>query len=502
MPSRTSKPSLPGWTLDGAAPRFATPPDPTRPNAGARIGAVARALGRPLMPWQAYTAAVSTERIPDPSTCGGCAGTWRAHTCAYAYPVVVVSVPRQSGKTLLLGATLSERCIMEDNHQAFYTAQTGKDARARWQDLAKLLTSSPLRTQVRVRRSQGSERLEWPNESRLQVFAPTADSLHGYTPPTVALDEAFAHTEAEGQELMAAIEPAQQTIRHRQLWIVSTRGDDDSVFLDRWIEAGKAAAPGVALFDWGASEDHDPRDPSHLLQFHPALGLPHGQGNGTTVEAITASKLSDAAYERAYANRPTRGGEVRRIDPGVWRDLAADQAPPGDAPMVLTYDVSYDRSASTISATWTDGDGTIQHKLVRWDLGVSWVAAEVADYARRWRNVVQVACDDTGPAREVTAELRRLMLPRGLEPRVLTTRELSTAWGELLELVRVRGFRHDGDGHLADAAAAVATRPVLDSEAPSRRYSPGDVAPLMACMVGLFAHRNRPTNDQTPVIRF
>lgn len=487
MPLQNSVLTSRGWTLAGAPPRYATPPDPSRPHDGARAEALARAIGRPLMPWQSYVARVATERMPDGS---------------YAYPVVVVSVPRQSGKTLLLTVMLVLRCIREDYHQAFYTAQTGKDARARWQDMVKLVTSSPLRSTVRVRRSQGSERLEFPNGSVLQVFAPTADSLHGYTPPTVALDEAFAHDERMGDELMGAIEPAQQTLAHRQLWIVSTRGDVDSVFLDGWLEKGAAGTPGVALFDWGASDHHDPRDPAHVLEFHPAVGLPDGLGNGTNVETIVASQLSEPAYERAYANRATQGGDVKRIGAQAWEDLGTELEPPGDRPLVLTYDVAHDRSASTISATWTDTSGRLQHKLVRWELGVAWVAPTVWDYARRWTNVRVVAADDTGPAREVTAQLVRITLPRGLEPRVLATRELTVAWGELLELVRTQGFSHCGDGHLADAAASVVPRPLLDSEAPSRRYSPGDIAPLIACMVGLWATQNRPPVAQEPVLRF
>jgi len=488
--------------MPGASPRYATPADPTRPTAGARCAAVALALGRPLMPWQQYVANVATERVPDPDRCAACAGTSdRGHTCPYAYQVIVVSVPRQSGKTLLLSVLLTERCIMADGHQAFYTAQTGKDARARWQDLVKLISSSPLRDQVKPRRSQGNERLEFPNGSELRVFAPTADSLHGYTPPTVCLDEAFAHTEAEGDELLGAIEPAQQTLPHRQLWLVSTRGTAESVFLHRWIEAGRAGAPGVALFDWGAGEGHDPRDPDDLVAFHPALGLPPGLGNGTTAEGILSSKLPASEYERAYGNRETVT-ESHTIPPGAWSDLAGVQEPPGDAALTITYDVAYDRTAATIGVTWSDASGQLQHKLARWQLGVSWVADAVADLCQRWgRRVVAVASDDTGPAREVTDQLRRMRhpVPRvAREPRVLTARELTVAWGELLEGIKVHGFGHDGDGHLADAAAAVVPRPVLDSAAPSRRYSPGDIAPLMTCMVGLYVAQHSQATDQTP----
>lgn len=464
------------------------------------------------MPWQSYTAQVASERIPDPVNCGACAGVWSAdaHVCPYAYPVVVVSVPRQSGKTTLLGSVLVERCITDDGHAAFYTAQTGKDARARWNDLVKLVAASPLRHQARVYRSQGAERLAFPNGSLLQVFAPTADSLHGYTPPTVCLDEAFAHNESAGDALMGAIEPAQQTLRYRQLWIVSTRGTAESVFLHRWIERGRAGTPGVALFDWGASDADDPRDPSAVLRFHPAVGLPPGVGPGTSVETITGSKLPEHEYERAYGNRATVSRE-NTIPPEQWRELGPTpdqpQLPPGDRPMVLTYDVAHDRASSTISATWRDDDGRPQHKIVKWGSGVSWVADTVADYCERWPHVIATGADDTGPVREVTDQLRGYDLAQRFSsadqrPRTLTARELTIAWGELLEGIRDKSFRHDGSPQLADAAAAVVPRPVLDSAAPSRRHSPGDIAPLVACMVGLYLLARTADTPQEIVVRF
>jgi hypothetical protein len=193
---------------------------------------------------------------------------------------------------------------------------------------------------------------------------------------------------------------------------------------------------------------------------------------------------------------------VKRIGAQDWQALAGDLEPPGDAPLVLTYDVAHDRSAASVGITWTGSSGRLQHKLTRWDLGVSWVAPWVLDFTRSHPNVKVVATDDTGPSREVTAQLGRARLPRGLAVRVLTTREVTVAWGELLELVRTHGFSHCGNGHLSDAATAVVPRPLLDSEAPSRRFSPGDIAPLMCCMVGLWATQGRPQTDQAPVLHF
>jgi hypothetical protein len=43
---------------------------------------------------------------------------------------------------------------------------------------------------------------------------------------------------------------------------------------------------------------------------------------------------------------------------------------------------------------------------------------------------------------------------------------------------------------------------VLDSAAPSRRYSPGDIAPIMALMVGLYVAQHSAQQDQTPRAAF
>lgn len=441
---------------------------------------MARALQRPLMPWQEHVAEVATELLPDGS---------------YAYQVVVVTVPRQSGKTTLIGAMAVERCVIEDDHGIRYTAQTGKDARDRWNDLVKLVNDSPLRHIVKARRSQGSERLVFPNGSEYRVFAPTADALHGATPPTVVLDEAFAHTAAVGNALMGAIGPAQITLINRQLWIVSTEGTAESEFLAQWIAAGREGADRVALFDWGAGDDiTDPYDREGWWTFHPALGIT------ITEDAIAseAARLPRSEFERAYLNRRTRT-ESHTISTNDWRQLAGPQIPPSDVrQLVLTYAVMHDGTGSAVGAVWRDAVGKPQAKLVRWAPGHSWVAAEVADYAARWRPRL-IAAPSNGPTREVSAELERAKVR---DIRQLTAPEFSQSWAALMEGIRTRGFGHDGSAHLADAAANVVPRQTDAGAAPSWKSSAGDITPLVALMVGIWAQEATPVQSHDPVMRF
>lgn len=191
-----------------APAKYATPPLGGRHEL-AQIERVATTLGTPLMPWQRDVAQVASELRPD--------GSWR-------YPVVVVTVPRQSGKTTLMRAAMTQRAITRRDHYAFYTAQTGKDAVARWTDLVKILGAHPLlREYTQTRLAAGSPGITFNRtDSKISPFPPTPHSLHGYTPHLVMLDEAFSYTEPQGTDLIGAILPAQVTLIDRQLWIVST----------------------------------------------------------------------------------------------------------------------------------------------------------------------------------------------------------------------------------------------------------------------------------------
>lgn len=449
------------WDLEGAPPLHATRRDPAYRTEGARVAFTARALGTPLMPWQRYTADVAGELNPD--------GTYR-------YPVVVVSVPRQSGKTTLMRAVGVDRCVSRDGCGVFYTAQTGKDARERWRDLVDAIKSGPLAPLVQVRTAAGSERVQFPNGSAFRCFAPVATSLHGYTPPLVMLDEAFAHDEQAGDDLMGAIGPAQVTIPHRQLWIVSTAGTAESVFLRKWVEAGRAGTPGVALLEWGAAEGLDLYDPNNWATFHPAMhtGL-------VTREAIQsqADALSRAEFERAYGNRWTRTAS-HVIPWESWDRLAVGRpGRPGvqllpNTGVVFGFDVMHDRAAAAVVAAWRDDSG-VHAKVVQSGPGMAWVEDTIRDL--RGQGWGQFVTADDGPGREVADLLDRH--PR-VPVRRLAAREVTDSWGFLMQHLAHQTLTHDGTDALEVGAANVATRPTMDGARPSRRHSAGDVSPLLA----------------------
>ncbi|HWU23109.1 MAG TPA: phage terminase large subunit family protein [Nocardioides sp.] len=471
-------------SYDGAAPRFATRRNLERPSDGDQVAIIARRLGTPLTPWQRYVADVAGELREDGS---------------YEYQVVVVTVPRQTGKTTLIRAIGTKSALF--GRDTFYTAQTGKDARARWMDLVKILRNTPaFRDRVKVALRGGSEHVEFPGGGVFQCFAPTPESLHGYTPPRVFIDEAFAQSAASGELLIGAIEPAQQTITDKQLWIVSTMGTDDSTFLHDWIDRARAGVPRVALFDWGASDHHDPFNPADIADFHPGVGMILNGKMMTAADVLSASdKMSRAEYVRAYANRRT-STLAQLVTTEAWRArTVTNLEPPADLRRTtLAYDVDEHATTSAIVAVWTDpATGLPAVQLVRREPGVAWLAAGVLDLAREWR-VTPVAAR-TGPVLDVSAELRAA----GQDVDELDEREYAAASTGLLRMIRDAGLVHAGrqGDELETSVTGLATRDSGDGGvALSRRHSSGSPSAGIALALALHRHRHQPARK--PMVRF
>lgn len=469
-------------------PIYSTRLTPGLPNHGERVGIVARATGTPLMPWQQWAATVATQRKPDGS---------------FLYPIVVVTVPRQSGKTTLIRSICVERCVSFPGCQVFYTAQKGKVARRRWDDSRKALLASPFRTQVRVRLSAGSEAITFPNDSAYQPFAPTMDALHSETPALVVLDEPWAFDAELGEALMQAITPAQATISYRQVWLVSTQGTAASTFFHDFVDRGLAGEAGICLIDYGIADDEDVYDPQVWVRRHPGFvdGAPFVRADGDpqiTVEYLQheADTITRASFERGYGNRRTKTKSLL-IPDDVWRALAETEdrrlvAPADTSQLTLAY--SCTESAGTVVAVWRHG-GILQSKIVLYRDGTSWMADKLAQLSRSWRPKALAVWND-GPVAEVTDQLERL----GVKVHKLTGAEYATSCGAVMRTIKDAELVHDGTDAFTSAAAGVAMRNAGDGFRWSMRDSRGDIAPMVALTAGAWSYDHAPVEYGKPFI--
>src|SRR5690606_21191781 len=171
-------------------PKFSTPRTPELRTRGGKVAVLAAALGRPLKPHQRWIADVATELNPPGSR------------LRFRYQLVIISLPRQSGKTTLMRPIFPDR-VLSGPCQAFMTAQSGKDASARWDDMvADIQTSRVFRELMAVKRGKGDQAATFPNSATIKPFTPDKESLHGYSPDIVFVDEGWSFDAVAGADLM------------------------------------------------------------------------------------------------------------------------------------------------------------------------------------------------------------------------------------------------------------------------------------------------------------
>lgn len=456
---------------------YATRRRPERPTFGPELAKTAKALGQPFMPWQAMAADVGGEYDPV--------------TGIPYYREVIVTVPRQSGKTTLFLSFQVHRCLSprwRQPQRSAFTAQSGKDARDKWLDeLFPLIRKSKLSRVVKqITEGMGNEAIRWKNGSLIRILSSSNSSGHSKTLHQATVDELWHDVDNRREQ---GLRPAMITIPDAQLLVCSTQGTETSVVLQRKVKAGRAAVAedtgrGIAYFEFSAPDDWDPFDDESYYQFHPALcpDPPCRCGNGEwrhtiTIDALLVERagMELAEFKRAYGNIENSASDDREIPEEVWQRVQVPAAAP-TGELRFGLDVLDDRSSGAITAC---GGGVIE--LIDYRAGVGWMVERAQELAEKWDGVVVV--DEGGPARYIADDLAKL----GVRVEGLGAADVAAAYGRIYDDIADGKVTFSTRGphweHMDKAVAGLATKPAGDRKVPSRVASGADITPFYAAML-------------------
>lgn len=427
------------------------------------------------MPWQLLVADVGGELDP--------------HTGLPAFREVIVTVPRQSGKTTLILGWELQRCLGWGAPQrVVYSAQTGSDARKKLID-DQLPILEPRRRRLgitRILKGMGNEAVDFTNGSRITLLAGTEDSGHGKTVDLAVEDELFADTDHRRDQTLI---PAMATRAAAQLLKASTMGTDESVALNAAIERGRAAVAAglrsdVAYFEWSALVEDDPDDPATWWGCMPALG----HTIGVPVIRHARANMSDSEFRRAFLNLRTKA-DARVIPAVVWQRACDPEASP-ESPLTFGLDVNPERSAAAIVAGGGGAAELVDHRA-----GTSWLVDRAVDlngrHGGRW------VLDAAGPAGPFAEKLAA----EGLEVHKTGAREMIDACAVLFDALMDGTVRVRPDRRLDDAVAVAARRNVGDAWAWARKSSVADISPLVALTLAVGVPQQVTSSDPMVMYR-
>ncbi|XCB29634.1 hypothetical protein RQN30_10685 [Arcanobacterium hippocoleae] len=429
-----------------ARPKYFTHRNKSRPTLGPIVAEIAKIIrGYELMPWQKYVINVAWELNPE-------------HPGELWYTEGDISVPRQSGKSDLIEAAHLAGALMFSEWQSWMTAQTGKDAGKRWNNLVKHLKlyQGSRAHDWKIARSKGSEAAIYlPQLSSIAPFAPTNDALHGDRNNFITLDETWAFTLLEGTALETAAKPTFLTAKFTQLMRASTMGTANSEYLNRCIELGRAATKDPEshrfYFEWSANEKLAESDPysDDTLSFHPAIG--YTQSARRIRDLGRDMPIGD--WRRSYLNLATQTAETI-IDLARWDSLrwnyepteAERYRPARGEDIIICWDIAADGSSASIVASWLQDNeaGDPATALVASASGTSWLPEMLSNLSQQgYRRIV---ADDAGPNRTMLQELKARTIPT----QAISYPDYATACQSLLDRIRTGALEHDGNKIFAE----------------------------------------------------
>jgi Terminase large subunit, endonuclease domain len=448
-----------------------SPPRITGPTEGPRAAAIARrVLGQGPLPWQQVTLNRGLER----QLLGGGRSRWR-------YRVVVVTIARQNGKSWLLKAVIAHRLAGRRGETVGALSHLRSVGREIMFDpLADAFTGRGLRDlfDAHAIRSNGVESLSLrATGGRLVMPSSSEKGGHGYSLDVALVDEAWA---LKDYRVPQAITPTQIARPDPQLWVVSTAGTAESLWLRELVEAGRAGGNDrLALFEWCAPAELDPSDVAAWEAANPALGhtitideLAHAFSIATTPE-------SRAEFERAHLNRWTAKIEAI-ISPQAWRACLAAELTIGPE-LVVGFDVALDRSRASIVAAGVVGERVLV-ELVAARPGTDWVVPALAELREKWSPLAIVA-SEASPARSVIDEARAA----GVAVEPYKAPGYAAACQTFYDLVLKHRLAHRGQAELDEAARVVGRRSSGESWVFGRAVSSGEISPLVAATIA--SHR-------------
>ncbi len=489
------------------SPKWATRRRPERESFGGELASVASKLGQPFMPWQRDAAMVGCEIDPQSGL--------------PAYRKVVITVPRQQGKTTLYLSWQVSRCLSPrwaQPQRSAFTAQSGKDARDKWIDelFPLIRRSRALRPgaglTARIYEGMGNEYIRFTNGSVIRLLSTSASSGHSKTLHQAVLDEIWHDADSRREQ---GLGPSMLTVADAQVLMCSTAGTAASVVLDRYMELGRAAAGadsgnGIAYVEYSAPDGWDPLDEDSYFGFMPALcpAPPCRCGGGkwrhtVTMDAIRSERASmePAEFARAYGNVPDRSGQRAVMASGGWASCA-DPGSRIEGRVALAFAVASDESpwagATSIAVAGRRADSLGHGELAEPPRpGTAGLVGRLVELADKWDPCVLVM-NGAGASAAFEKELIErgfMVVPAGKDPpagkrrlQVVGAREYAQACGALVQDVSNDRWRHLGQEPLDTAVREARTRPLSDAWAWSWRGAKADTSPVEAVTLARHGH--------------
>lgn len=282
---------------------------------------------------------------------------------------VVLSIPRQVGKTFTVGSILFALCILFPGLMVLWTAHRTRTSNETFRSMQGMARRKKIAAHVAyVRATNGEQEIGFRNGSRILFGAREQGFGRGFAQVDVEVfDEAQILSERALEDMVAATNQARHPAGALLFYMGTPPRDSDpgEVFRSKRAKALSGKAKDMVYVELSADPDADPDDRKQWARANPSFPT---RTPPESMLRLRENVGSDESFLReglgVWAEKPKGGGA---FDLDAWAGAADPDAERGASP-VFGVDVGEDRLAH-IAVAWRRDDGLVQAMLA--DSGLS-----------------------------------------------------------------------------------------------------------------------------------
>ena len=391
---------------------------------------------------------------------------------------VVISIPRQVGKTYFVGALVFALCILFPGLTVIWTAHRLKTASETFRSMQGFARRSKVAPFIEaVFTGSGDEEVRFRNGSRILFGARERGFGRGFAEvDIIVFDEGQILGERALDDMVPAANQSKQPAGALLFFIGTPPKPDDpgEAFTAKRAKALEGSSTSAVFVEFSADPGADPNDRKQWAKANPSYP------RRTPVEAMLRMQenLSAESFLREALGIWDDDGAGAVIPASLWA-ACADKHSKRVGQVVFAAEMTKDRSACAIAVAGEREDGLIHGEVVTHTAGTTWLVPELIRLTQEHN--ASVVVDPSGPMAAMIPALESANVPM-IRP------DVRAACGAFYDAVIDRTFRHMDQAALNAALAGAVRRDVGDGGwAWSRRKSDIDISPLYAVTFAVWA---------------
>lgn len=369
---------------------------------------------------------------------------------------VVMSLPRQVGKTFLINSILFALCLQEPGMTVLWTAHHMKTTNETFGKVQAMARRSAVKPHVRqVYTGSNDEAVLFRNGSRILYGARAAGFGRGFdNVDAIMLDEAQILTDGTLDDML----PAMNAARNPMLFLVGTPPrptDPSEVFERKRAECLSGDETDTAYIECSADRGADLDDHEQWALANPSY--PHR--TPTTSIMRMRKNLSDDSFRREALGiwDEIEAAAASEIESDQWDACAIDAAPAGRT--VYGVKFSIDGKIVALAGARRNGQGPIHVEGIErrpTSEGTSWLVDWLVERADTATSIVVDGRSGAGALVRALAE-RRVPKRKTIVP---TAEQAIAAHAMFTTAVTERAMTHAGDPLMAEQARSAGRRAI------------------------------------------